>query len=62
MISKRKLIYRYRAYEIWVEYDREADLYSIFCSDDENDWIGEADTLVDAKKFAKEYCQEQYQT
>lgn len=57
-----KLIYRYRSCEVWARYDPTADLYELFASSDADDPIGEADTITDAKKFAKQYCLEQYET
>jgi hypothetical protein len=53
------LIGKQHGYEVWTHYDHTAGVFEMFASKEGSDWIGCADTLSDARQFAKIWLAEQ---
>jgi hypothetical protein len=48
-------------YEVWVHFDKTAEIYELFTDDEGVGYIGCADTLTDARKVASAFFEEQMQ-
>lgn len=47
------LIYKFHnGREIWAHFDKSAEVYELFASEDGSDYLGCADTLTEARKLA----------
>lgn len=44
--------------EVWVKWDSSAEVYELFASENGDDYIGCADTSLEARKVAKEWFEE----
>lgn len=44
--------------EVWVKWDESAEVYELFASEDGDDYIGCADTLVEAAQVARDWFNE----
>lgn len=41
--------------EVWIKWDEGAEVYELFASEGADDYLGCADTLQEARKFAREH-------
>lgn len=58
MTAKRIMTFPDMGLEAWAKYDHSAGLYEIFASEECDDYIGYADTIDEAKEFARQWAQD----
>lgn len=44
--------------EVWINFDKSAEVYELFASEDGDDYIGCADTVAEARKVASQWFEE----
>lgn len=53
-----KRIANRNGFEVWAHFDRTAKVYELFASEDGGDYVGDADTLSQAQKYAEQWISE----
>jgi hypothetical protein len=44
--------------EVWIHYDKDAEVYELFASADGDDYLGCADTIMEARFVAQEWFED----